>query len=56
MQGSQNLGPLTIGLDVAIASVGWAVLGESIKACLLHDRTRLVNFADRKDTSSPENY
>lgn len=29
MQGNQNLGPLTIGLDIGIASVGWAVLGET---------------------------
>ncbi len=25
----ENLGPLTIGLDIGIASVGWAVLGEN---------------------------
>jgi CRISPR-associated endonuclease Csn1 len=24
-----NLGPLTFGLDIGIASVGWAVLGEN---------------------------
>ena len=28
MQGNQNLGPLTIGLDIGIASVGWAVLAQ----------------------------
>lgn len=26
---NKNLGPLTIGLDIGIASVGWAVLGEN---------------------------
>lgn len=29
MQSNQNLGPLTIGLDIGIASVGWAVLNET---------------------------
>ena len=29
MQGNQNLGSFTIGLDIGIASVGWAVLGET---------------------------
>ena len=26
---NRNLGPLTFGLDIGIASVGWAVLGEN---------------------------
>jgi len=26
---NKNLGPLTFGLDIGIASVGWAVLGEN---------------------------
>ncbi|MEW6563632.1 MAG: type II CRISPR RNA-guided endonuclease Cas9 [Pseudomonadota bacterium] len=29
MTGKQNIGPLTFGLDIGIASVGWAVLGEN---------------------------
>lgn len=34
----ENLGPLTIGLDIGIASVGWAALG---KDCI--NWKRLVN-------------
>ena len=34
----ENLGALTFGLDIGIASVGWAVLGEGVLNIILRER------------------
>jgi len=52
MNGKSSLGPLTFGFDIGIASVGWAILGQSRIVAL---GVRCFDAAEEPKTGAPLN-